>query len=105
MKENQKRKYEVKKILKFIDKLDEILGGEGVIDYIAATPEEFSVYINQEISMLLIEEIDKFKNVFIPDSVFFNRNYPQLIIANTKLSINPPEDKDIKYENNHSRSS
>lgn len=81
----QKNKYNVKKLLNFINIIEDILGGEGVIDYIAVTPNEFSIYINNGISMLLVEEINRFKDVFVPDTVFFNENNPQLIIANTRL--------------------
>ena len=77
--------------------IEEILGGAGVIDYIAVTPDEFSIYIQQGVSMLLVNEINKFKDVFSPDTVFFNENNPQLIIANTRLRESTPHNDNINY--------
>ena len=96
MQEN-KNKYNVKKLLSFIENIENIVGGNGVIDYIAITPDEFSIYINHGISMLLMTEIDKFQSLFVPDAIFFNENNPQLIIANTRLRETTIPDKDIKY--------
>lgn len=93
----EKRKYDVKKLLHFIYNIESILGGAGVIDYIAVTPNEFSIYIQNGVSMLLVNEIDKFKDVFLPDTVFFNENNPQLIIANTRLKESEIQDNDINY--------
>ena len=93
----EKRKYSVKKLLTFVDDIEEILGGAGVIDYIAVTPDEFSIYIQQGVSMLLVNEINKFKDVFSPDTVFFNENNPQLIIANTRLRESTPHNDNINY--------
>lgn len=96
MQEN-KNKYNVKKLLSFVENIENIVGGNGVIDYIAITPDEFSIYISHGISMLLITEIDKFQSLFVPDAIFFNENNPQLIIANTRLRETTIQDKDIKY--------
>lgn len=93
----EKRKYSVKKLLAFVNDIEEILGGAGVIDYIAVTPDEFSIYIQHGVSMLLVNEIDKFKDVFSPDTVFFNENNPQLIIANTRLRESTPHNDNISY--------
>ena len=93
----EKRKYDVKKLLAFVDNIEEILGGTGVIDYIAVTPDEFSIYIQHGVSMLLVNEINKFRDVFSPDTVFFNENNPQLIIANTRLRESAPQDDNISY--------
>ena len=93
----EKRKYNVKQLLKFVNIIENILGGEGVIDYIAVTPNEFSIYINNGISMLLVKEIDEFKEIFSPDTVFFNENNPQLIIANTQLQEGQYNNQDIQY--------
>ena len=93
----EKRKYSVKKLLAFVNDIEEILGGVGVIDYIAVTPDEFSIYIQQGVSMLLVNEINKFKDVFSPDTVFFNENNPQLIIANTRLRESTPHNDNINY--------
>lgn len=93
----EKRKYSVKKLLTFVNDIEEILGGAGVIDYIAVTPDEFSIYIQQGVSMLLVNEINKFKDVFSPDTVFFNENNPQLIIANTRLRESTPRNDNINY--------
>ena len=93
----EKRKYSVKKLLTFVNDIEEILGGAGVIDYIAVTPDEFSIYIQQGVSMLLVNEINKFKDVFSPDTVFFNENNPQLIIANTRLRESTPHNDNINY--------
>lgn len=93
----EKRKYSVKKLLTFVNDIEEILGGAGVIDYIAVTPDEFSIYIQQGVSMLLVNEINKFKDVFSPDTVFFNENNPQLIIANTRLRESTPHNNNINY--------
>lgn len=92
MQENQK--YNVKDLLKIIEDIGEILGGIDVIDYIAVTPNEFSLYIKNGVSMILVNEIDKLNNVFYPDAVFFNENNPQLIIANTRV-----QESDIKNNN------
>lgn len=96
MQEN-KNKYNVKKLLSFVENIENIVGGNGVVDYIAITPDEFSIYINHGISMLLMTEIDKFQSLFVPDAIFFNENNPQLIIANTRLRETTIPDKDIKY--------
>ena len=93
----EKGKYDVKKLLHFIYNIESILGGTGVIDYIAVTPNEFSIYIQNGVSMLLVNEIDKFKDMFLPDTVFFNENNPQLIIANTRLKESEIQDNDINY--------
>lgn len=93
----EKRKYSVKKLLTFVNDIEEILGGAGVIDYITVTPDEFSIYIQQGVSMLLVNEINKFKDVFSPDTVFFNENNPQLIIANTRLRESTPPNDNINY--------
>lgn len=93
----EKRKYSVKKLLAFVNDIEKILGGAGVIDYIAVTPDEFSIYIQQGVSMLLVNEINKFKDVFSPDTVFFNENNPQLIIANTRLRESTPHNNNINY--------
>ena len=93
----EKRKYSVKKLLAFVDDIEEILGGVGVIDYIAVSPDEFSIYIQHGVSMLLVNEINKFGDVFSPDTVFFNENNPQLIIANTRLRESAPQDDNISY--------
>ena len=93
----EKRKYSVKKLLAFVGDIEEILGGAGVIDYIAVTPDEFSIYIQHGVSMLLVNEINKFRDVFSPDTVFFNENNPQLIIANTRLRESTPQDDNISY--------
>ena len=93
----EKRKYNAKQLLKFVNIIENILGGEGVIDYIAVTPNEFSIYINNGISMLLVKEIDEFKEIFSPDTVFFNENNPQLIIANTQLQEGQYNNQDIQY--------
>ena len=93
----EKRKYSVKKLLTFVNDIEEILGGAGVIDYIAVTSDEFSIYIQQGVSMLLVNEINKFKDVFSPDTVFFNENNPQLIIANTRLRESTPHNDNINY--------
>ena len=47
--------------------------------------------------MLLVNEINKFKDVFSPDTVFFNENNPQLIIANTRLRGSTPHNDNINY--------
>lgn len=93
----EKGKYDVKKLLHFVYNIESILGGVGVVDYIAVTPNEFSIYIQNGVSMLLVNEIDKFKDVFLPDTVFFNENNPQLIIANTRLKESKIQDNDINY--------
>lgn len=93
----EKGKYDVKKLLYFVYNIESILGGAGVVDYIAVTPNEFSIYIQNGVSMLLVNEIDKFKDVFLPDTVFFNENNPQLIIANTRLKESEIQDNDINY--------
>ena len=95
MKENQK--YDIVKLLDFLYDIEEVLGGEKVIDYIAATPNEFSIYINHGVSMLLIEEIYRFEEIFIPDSVFFNENNPQLIIANTGIRDSVIKNTNVQY--------
>ena len=53
----EKRKYSVKKLLAFVNDIEEILGGAGVIDYIAVTPDEFSIYIQHGVSMLLVMKL------------------------------------------------
>lgn len=93
----EKNKYDIKKLLTFVGDIEKILGGKGVIDYIAVTPNEFSIFIQKGVSMLLINEIDKFKKIFSPDTVFFNENHPQLIIANTRLRETEIENKNINY--------
>lgn len=93
----EKQKYDVKKLLNFVHDIEEILGGERVVDYIAATPNELSIYINNGVSMLLVEEIYKFQDIFIPDSVFFNENNPQLIIANTRVKDSAIKNSNVQY--------
>ena len=93
----ESQKYDVKKLLNFVYDIEEVLGGEKVVDYIAATPNELSIYINRGISMLLIEEIYKFEDIFTPDSVFFNENNPQLIIANTRMKDSVIKNMNIQY--------
>lgn len=93
----EQKKYDVQKLLVFINDIEDVLGGEGVVDFIAATPNEFSVYIQNGISMLLTTEINKLQDIFIPDTVFFNENNPQLIIANTRLSETNILNDNIKY--------
>ena len=93
----EKQKYDVKKLLNFVHDIEEILGGERVVDYIAATPNELSIYINNGVSMLLVEEIYKFQDIFIPDSVFFNENNPQLIIANTRVKDSSIKSTNVQY--------
>lgn len=93
----ERKKYNVKKLFNVVTDIGQILGGESVIDYIAVTPNEFSVYIVNGVSMLLVEEIIQFENVFGPDTVFFNENNPQLIIANTDLGKRTISNKNIEY--------
>lgn len=93
----KEKKYNVQKLFALINDIEDVLGGEGVIDFIAVTPNEFSVYIQNGVSMLLIKEIDKFQDIFVPDTVFFNENNPQLIIANTRLSKTDIPNDNIKY--------
>lgn len=93
----EQKKYDVQKLLAFTNDIEDVLGGEGVVDFIAATPNEFSVYIQNGISMLLTTEINKLQDIFIPDTVFFNENNPQLIIANTRLSETNISNDNIKY--------
>lgn len=93
----ERKKYNIQQLLRFIEDINEILGGEGVIDYIAVTPNEFSIYIQNGISMLLIKEINEFSNLFSPDTVFFNENNPQLIIANTRLESTNLTNDNICY--------
>lgn len=93
----EKQKYDIVKLLDFLHDIEEVLGGEKVIDYIAATPNEFSIYINHGVSMLLIEEIYKFEEIFTPDSVFFNENNPQLIIANTGIRDSVIKNTNVQY--------
>lgn len=97
MDENQKRNYKVKDILNIFKKLENVLGGIGVIDYIAINPKEFSIYINQGVSVVLVNELEKLKDIVNPDSVFFNENHPQLIVANTAVHIDDLKDNDMIY--------
>ena len=93
----EKNQYNVKKLLKFCSCIDDILGGEGIVDYVAVTPNEFSLYIQKGVSMICVNEIEKLKSVFNPDAVFFNENNPQLIVSNTSLTDTHIEDTDINY--------
>ena len=93
----EKQKYNVNQLLAFVDDIAEILGGGDVIDYIAVTPNEFSIYINNGISMILVQEINRFNKVFEPDTVFFNENHPQLIIANTNIQESKTPNENIQY--------
>ena len=67
----EEKKYDIDKLLQFVSQIEEILGGAGVIDHIAVTPDEFSLYIQNGVSMLLVKEINQFKDIFVPDTVFF----------------------------------
>lgn len=93
----EKNLYDIQKLLKFVHLINDTLGGEGVVDYIAITPDEFSLYIQNGISMILIDEINKFQDIFSPNTVFFNENHPQLIIANTDLKNTVISNKDVQY--------
>lgn len=95
--QEKNKKYNIKKLLYFIKDIEDIVGGNGVVEHIAVTPDEFSVYISHGISMLLVTEIKEFYSLFAPDTVFFNENNPQLIIANTKLRDATPQNDNIKY--------
>lgn len=95
--QEKKKKYHVKKLLNFIKDIEDIVGGSGVIEHLAVTPDEFSVYISHGVSMLLVTEIQKFDALFMPDTIFFNENNPQLIIANTRLREATFQNEDIEY--------
>lgn len=94
--EDKQDKYEIKRLIDVYRKLSLALGGFGVIDYIAITPNEFSIYINKGVSMVLVNELDKLKDVIHPDSVFFNESNPQLVIANTAMK-DTKQSGDIEY--------
>lgn len=93
---NKHTQYNIKDITHIFTKIENILGGAGIIDYIAVTPNEFSIYIQNGISMILTTELDKLKNVVHPDTIFFNENNPQLIVANTMMSQDNISDNDMK---------
>ena len=93
----EEKKYDIDKLLQFVSQIEEILGGAGVIDHIAVTPDEFSLYIQNGVSMLLVKEINQFKDIFVPDTVFFNENNPQLIIANTRLRDSSLQNPELNY--------
>lgn len=95
--QEQKKKYHIKKLLRFVKDIEDVVGGVRVIEYIAITPDEFSIYISHGVSMLLTTEIEKFDTLFAPDTIFFNENNPQLIIANTKLRETTFQNEHIKY--------
>ena len=95
--QEKKKKYHVKKLLNFIKDIEDVVGGSGVIEHLAVTPDEFSVYISHGVSMLLVTEIQKFDALFMPDTIFFNENNPQLIIANTRLREATFQNEDIEY--------
>lgn len=95
--QEEKKKYNIQRLLDFTKDIEDIVGGSGVIEYIAITPDEFSIYISHGISMLLISEIQRFDSLFIPDAIFFNENNPQLIIANTRLREATFQSKNIEY--------
>lgn len=90
-------KYEVNKILNIVFKIGDVLGGVDVIEYIAITPNEFSVYINNGVSMVLIAELNNLKDIFDPDTVFFNENNPQLVVSNIDIQLDNIQDEEIKY--------
>lgn len=94
----EKNTYEIKKILKIFSKISDILGGDRTIDYIAATPHEFSLYVSHGLSLVLITDLNKLETIMKPDSVFFNENNPQLIISNTFVEETP--DEDMEYTMN-----
>lgn len=93
----EKEKYNIQQLFRFTKDIEEVLGGAGVVDYIAITPNEFSIYIQNGISMLLVEEINTFKDIFSADTVFFNENNPQLIVANTRLAETDITNDNIRY--------
>lgn len=100
MEERKPNKYEAKKIINIFNKLENELGGQGIIDYLAITPNEFSVYIRQGVSMILISELNKIHNIIYPDTVFFNENHPQLIVSNTSVDMDKINDEDMQYAMN-----
>lgn len=97
MEEKQNNKYNINKLLKVFNNIGDILGGIGVIDYIAITPTEFSIHINRGVSMILFDELKKLEDIIYLDSIFFNENNPQLIVANTSLQDYKSPDKDMIY--------
>ena len=97
MEEKQNNKYKIKKLLKVFNDISDMLGGNGVVDYIAITPNEFSIYINQGISMILFDELIKLEPMIYLDSIFFNENNPQLIVANTSLQDYRSQNANIMY--------
>ena len=94
----EQKSYEIKKILKIFSKISDILGGDRTIEYIAATPHEFSLYISPGLSLVLITDLNKLETIMKPDTVFFNENNPQLIISNTFVEETP--DEDMEYTMN-----
>ena len=97
MEERQDNKYKIKKLLKVFDDISDMLGGAGVIDYIAITPNEFSIHINHGVSMILFDELIKLEPMIYLDSIFFNENNPQLIVANTALQDYRSQNANVMY--------
>lgn len=81
-----KTTYDITDLLSVFDIIGTNMGGVDMIEYIAVTPNEFSIYIAKDVSMTLVSDILALKKEVIDiDSIFFNQTHPQLVVSNTRV--------------------
>ena len=97
MEENLNKKYNIKRLIKVFDDISATLNETGGVEYIALTPNEFSIYINRGVSMILINELEQLEFFIFLDAIFFNEHIPQLVITNTMLQEYTPPNEDVLY--------
>lgn len=93
----ERKNYDIRKILSCFDELSSITSYTDFIDYIIATPTEFSVYFSNQISLLSLDDIENLKGIFMPDVLFFDNNSSRLAISNTSVQNTIFTNEVIKY--------
>lgn len=91
------KNYDVKKIINVFHEIEEKLEWEGMIDYIAITPNELSIHIKNSVSMLSFDKLLKLNDIISSDAIFINEHNHQLIIANTEVHNTNFKDFNMRY--------